>query len=176
MPRMTGAQALIEMLKAESVEYVFGNPGTAESAIIDVLEDTPELKYILSVQEGTAMGMADAYARVTGKVGFVNLHIDSGLANGISLLTNAYEGGTPLILTSANKDVRKLAEGRFDLHRMAEQFTKWSVEVTHPEQIPSVIRRAFTIAQTAPTGPVYISFAANSLDDDGEMERSEDVV
>jgi benzoylformate decarboxylase len=167
---MTGAQALIEMLKAEGVEYVFGNPGTAESAIIDVLEDTPELKYILSVQEGTAMGMADAYARITGKVGFVNLHIDSGLANGISLLTNAYEGGTPLILTSANKDVRKLAEGRFDLHRMAEQFTKWSVEVTHPEQIPSVIRRAFTIAQTVPTGPVYISFAANSLDDDGEME------
>ncbi len=170
MPRMTGAQALIEMLKAEGVEYVFGNPGTAESAIIDVLEDTPELQYILSVQEGTAMGMADAYARITGKVGFVNLHIDSGLANGISLLTNAYEGGTPLILTSANKDVRKLAEGRFDLHRMAEQFTKWSVEVTHPEQIPSVMRRAFTIAQTAPTGPVYLSFAANSLDDEGEME------
>ena len=170
MPRMTGAQALIEMLKAEGVEYVFGNPGTAESAIIDVLEDTPKLQYILSVQEGTAMGMADAYARITGRVGFVNLHIDSGLANGISLLTNAYEGGTPLILTSANKDVRKLAEGRFELHRMAEQFTKWSVELTHPEQIPSAMRRAFTIAKTPPTGPVYVGFAANSLDDEGEME------
>ena len=170
MPRMTGAQALIEMLKAEGVEYVFGNPGTAESAFIDVLEDTPELEYVLSVQEGTAMGMADAYARVTGRVAFVNLHIDSGLANGISLLTNAYEGNTPLVLTSANKDVRKLAEGRFDLHRMAEQFTKWSVEVTHPEQVPSVLRRAFTIAKTPPTGPVYLSFAANSLDDEGEME------
>jgi benzoylformate decarboxylase len=167
---MTGAQALIEMLKAEGVEYVFGNPGTAESAIIDVLEDTPKLQYILSVQEGTAMGMADAYARITGRVGFVNLHIDSGLANGISLLTNAYEGGTPLILTSANKDVRKLAEGRFELHRMAEQFTKWSVELTHPEQIPSAMRRAFTIAKTPPTGPVYVGFAANSLDDEGEME------
>ena len=169
MPRMTGAQALIEMLKAEGVEYVFGNPGTAESAILDALEDAPELKYILTVQESAAMGMADAYARVSGKVAFVNLHIDSGLANGIALLTNAYEGGTPLVLTSANKDVRKLAEGRFDLHRMTEQFTKWSVELTHPEQIPSVLRRAFTIAKTPPTGPVYLSFAANALDEEGEM-------
>jgi len=170
MPRMTGATALIEMLQAEGVSYVFGNPGTAESAIIDALERAPELVYVLAVQEGAAMGMADAYARITGKVAFVNLHIDSGLANGISLLTNAYEGGTPLILSSANKDVRKLAEGRFDLHRVAEQFTKWSVEVTHPEQVPSVIRRAFTIAKTPPTGPVYLSFAANALEDEGEME------
>jgi len=170
MPRMTGATALIEMLKAEGVEYVFGNPGTAESAILDALEDAPELKYILSVQESAVMGMADAYARVTGDVAFVNLHIDSGLANGIALLTNAYEGGTPLVLTSANKDVRKLAEGRVNLHRMTEEFTKWSVEVTHPEQVPSVMRRAFTIAKTPPTGPVYVSFAANALDGDGEME------
>ncbi|MDA0352923.1 MAG: thiamine pyrophosphate-binding protein [Chloroflexi bacterium] len=169
MPRMTGATALIEMLKAEGVEYVFGNPGTAESAILDALEDAPELKYILSVQESAVMGMADAYARVTGNVAFVNLHIDSGLANGIALLTNAYEGGTPLVLTSANKDVRKLAEGRVNLHHMTEEFTKWSVEVTHPEQIPSVVRRAFTIAKTPPTGPVYIAFAANALDDEGEM-------
>ena len=170
MPRMTGAYALMEMLKAEGVTHVFGNPGTAEGAIIDALEHQPDLTYVLGTQEGVVMGMADAYARLTGTVGFVNLHIDSGLANGISLLTNAFEGGTPMVVTSANKDVRKLAEGRVALERMAEEFTKWSVEVTHPEQIPSVIRRAFQEAKTAPTGPVYVSFAANALDDEGDME------
>ena len=170
MARMTGKRAMMEMLRAQGVEYIFGNPGTSESPIMDALEDFPDLKYMMTTQEGVAMGMADAYARSTGKVAFVNLHIDTGLANGVSLLTNAYEGGTPLVLTSGNKDVRKLAEGRSDLPSMVNEFTKWSVEVTHPEQVPGVIRRAFTEAITPPTGPTYISFSANALDDESEMD------
>ena len=170
MPVMTGKRAMMEMLRAEGVEYIFGNPGTSESPIMDALEDFPDLKYMLTTQEGVAMGMADGYARATGKPSFVNLHIDTGLANGISLLTNAYEGGTPLVLTSGNKDVRKLAEGRTELVNMVKEFTKWSVEVTHPEQVPSVMRRAFTEAITPPTAPVYVSFSANALDDEAEME------
>ena len=170
MPVMTGKRAMMEMLRAEGVEYIFGNPGTSESPIMDALEDFPDLKYMLTTQEGVAMGMADGYARATGKPSFVNLHIDTGLANGISLLTNAYEGGTPLVLTSGNKDVRKLAEGRTELVNMVKEFTKWSVEVTHPEQVPSVMRRAFTEAVTPPTAPVYVSFSANALDDEADME------
>ena len=170
MPVMTGKRAMMEMLRAEAVEYIFGNPGTSESPIMDALEDFPDLKYMLTMQEGVAMGMADGYARATGKAAFVNLHIDTGLANGISLLTNAYEGGTPLVLTSGNKDVRKLAEGRTELVNMVKEFTKWSVEVTHPEQVPSVMRRAFTEANTPPTAPVYVSFSANALDDEAGME------
>ena len=53
---------------------------------------------------------------------------------------------------------------------MVKEFTKWSVEVTHPEQVPSVMRRAFTEANTPPTAPVYVSFSANALDDEAEME------
>jgi benzoylformate decarboxylase len=167
---MTGARALMEMLKAEGVDHIFGNPGTSESAIIDALEHYPNFRYILTTQEGVAMGMADAYARSSGKTSFVNLHIETGLANGISLLTNAFEGGTPMVLTSANKDVRKLAEGRSNLSEMTKQFTKWSAEVTHPEQVPSVVRRAFNEAKTPPTGPVYLAFSANALDDEADMD------
>ena len=170
MTRMTGKRALMEMLQAEGVEYIFGNPGTSESPIMDALEDFPDIKYMLATQEGVAMGMGDAYARATGKPSFVNLHIESGLANGISLLTNAYEGGTPLVLTSANKDIRKLSGGRSDLVQMVEQFTKWSAEVTHPEQLPGIMRRAFNEAKTPPTGPTYVAFAANALDDEAEMD------
>ena len=56
---MTGKQAVMEMLMAEGVRYIFGNPGTSESPIMSSLEEYPDLKYMLSTQEGVAMGMAD---------------------------------------------------------------------------------------------------------------------
>ena len=160
----------MEMLRAEGVEYIFGNPGTSEGPILDELENYPDIRYMLSTQEGAAMGMADAYARYRGEPSFVNLHIETGLANGISLLANAAEGNTPLVLTSANKDIRKLAEGRTNLVEMVSQFCKWSAEVTHPEQVPSVLRRAFSEAKTHPMGPVYVAFSANALDDEADVE------
>ena len=170
MPRMTGKRALMEMLRAEGVEYIFGNPGTSEGPILDELENYPDIRYMLSTQEGAAMGMADAYARYRGEPSFVNLHIETGLANGISLLANAAEGNTPLVLTSANKDIRKLAEGRTNLVEMVSQFCKWSAEVTHPDQVPGVLRRAFSEAKTHPMGPVYVAFSANALDDEADVE------
>ena len=84
MATMTGKQALARMLIAEGVEYIFGNPGTSETPFLDVLQDYPELKYIQALQEGTAVGMADGYARATGRPAFANIHIAGGLANGIS--------------------------------------------------------------------------------------------
>lgn len=162
--RMLGKRAVMEVLIANGVEYIFGNPGTSESPIMDTLEEYPDIKYMLVLQEGVAMGMADAYARATGRPSFVNLHIETGLANGLSLLHNANAGGTPVVLTAGNKDVRELAHGRTELHEMARILTKWSVEITHPEQIPSVFGRAFKEASTPPTGPVFVSFAANALD------------
>ena len=97
MPSMTGKQALAQMLIAEGLDYIFGNPGTSETPLLDVLQDYPQLKYIQALQEGTAVGMADGYARATGRPAFANIHIAGGLANGISALYNAYRGGTPLI-------------------------------------------------------------------------------
>ena len=170
MTIMTGRRALMEMLKAEGVRYIFGNPGTSEAPIMDELEFHPELQYVLVLQEGVAMGMADAYARATRQPAFVSLHIESGLANGISLLYNAKEGGTPLVLTSANKDIRELAHGRTDVAEMVRLFTKWSAEVTHPEQVPAALRRAFSEARTPPTGPAFVGFAANALDEEANVD------
>ena len=168
--RTTGKRALMEMLKAEGVEYIFGNPGTSESPIVAELEHHPDLRYILVLQEGVAMGMADAYARVTRKPSFVSLHIETGLANGLSLLHNAKSGGTPIVLSSVNKDIRELAQGRTDVAEMPRIFTKWSAEVTHPEQIGSATRRAFSQARTPPTGPTFLGFSANSLDGEAESD------
>ena len=170
MVKMQGKYALMEMLRAEGVTHIFGNPGTSEAAIMDALQDYQDIQYYLVLQESVAIGMADAYARSTGEVGFVNLHIDNGLGNAFALLIDSKNSGTPLVITAGNKDVRKVSEGRSDLARMAEPFCKWSVEITHPEQYPSVLRRAFNEARTPPTGPVFISFSANSLDDEADVE------
>lgn len=161
---------MMETLRAEGVRYIFGNPGTSEAPIMSALEGYPDLEYVLAVQEGVAMGMADGYARRTGEPAFINLHIHTGLANGISLLTDSYSAGVPLVLTSGNMDARKLSVGRPEVLKMVEANTKWSAEVTHAGQMASVMRRAFTEARTTPTGPVFVGFAANALDEIAEQE------
>lgn len=170
MPIMTGRKAMLEMLRIEGIDYIFGNPGTSESPIMHELESFPDLKYILVLQEGVAMGMADAYARATKKPSFVNLHIETGLANGISLLHNAFAGGTPIVLSAGNKDIREIVHGRTDLAGMVRPFTKWSTEITHSQQIPFAMRRAFNGAKTPPTGPTFVGFSANALDDTADVD------
>ena len=173
MTRMLGKHALAEMLVAEGVEYIFGNPGTSETPFLDGLQDYPQLQYIQALQEGTAVGMADGYARATGKPAFANIHIAGGLANGISGLYNAFRGGTPLVLTAGNSDTRMLINEPVlsgDLVEMTEQYTKWSVEVRHASDIPVAIRRAFKEAKTPPTGPVFVSFPWDTLDEEVDFE------
>jgi len=166
---MTGKQALLEMLKAEGVDYIFGNPGTSEGPIIDLLGDYPEFRYILTLQESVAVGMGEAYARSIGKASFVSLHVDSGLANGIALMLDALNTGTPMVVTSANYDARKVNETITDLANLVRPVTKWATELTLPDQIPSVIRRAFSEANTHPKGPVYVGFTSNALEGMAEM-------
>ena len=166
---MTGKRALLEMLKAEGVDHIFGNPGTSEGPIIDMLGDYPEFRYILTLQESVAVGMGEAYARSTGKASFVSLHVDNGLANGINMMLDALRTGTPMVITSANYDARKIAEGITDLAELVRPVTKWAVELTLPDQIPSAIRRAFNEANSHPKGPVYVGLTSNALEGSAAM-------
>ncbi|MCL0044357.1 thiamine pyrophosphate-binding protein [Dehalococcoidia bacterium] len=166
---MTGKRALLEMLKAEGVTHIFGNPGTSEGPIIDMLGDYPEFRYILTLQESVAVGMAEAYARSTGKTSFVSLHVDNGLANGMTLMLDALRVGTPMVVTSANYDARKVAEGITDLAGLVRPVTKWATELTLPDQIPSTIRRAFNEANSHPKGPVYVGLTSNALEGSAAM-------
>mgnify|MGYP001112065359 FL=1 len=167
--KMTGKQAILEMLKAEGIKHIFGNPGTSEAPLIDMLGDYPELRYFLTLQESVAMGMAESYARATEKPSFVSLHVDSGLANGIALMLDALNTGTPMVITSANYDARKINENKTDLAELVRPVTKWAVELNLPDQIPSVMRRAFHEANSHPKGPVYVGFTANALEAEAEM-------
>ena len=158
MPTRPGRDALLEVLEAEGVRYIFGNPGTTEGAIMHALEGHPDLEYILVAQEGVAMGMADGYARESGRPAFVNLHIETGLSNGLSLMCNAYAGGTPLVLTAANSSIGKVAEGRTDLVDLAA-----TILASGAPRSPTPIRSPPSCAAPSvkprrpPTGPTFVS-------------------
>lgn len=165
MPELAGKHALLQMFQAEGVKYIFGNPGTSETPMMTILPEYPDLEYLLVLQEGVAVGMAEGYGRSTGTVPLVSLHIDNGLANAFSMMIDQLRSGTPMVITAGNKDIRKLGPGRSDLAELARPFSKWSAEITHAGQVPSVVRRAFQEARTSPTGPVFVGMSANAFDD-----------
>jgi len=160
MINISGKEALVRILDREGVEYVFGIPGATEAHFIDILEEHPEIKYILCLHELTAAGMAEGYARASGKTAFLNLHTNTGLAAALPLLSNAFYGHVPMVVTAGQQDTRLLVSEPAmsdNLVKIAAPFTKWGAEVTHVEDLPVIMRRAFRLAAHPPTGPVFVS-------------------
>src|SRR6202008_3355900 len=98
MARMSGKPAVMEQLVADGVSHIFGNPGTTEQGFMDMLQDYPQLQFVLALHEGVAVSMADAYARLTRRPAFVELHIAPGLGNALGMMHNARIGKTPLVV------------------------------------------------------------------------------
>lgn len=164
-----GRQILMDTLVAEGVRYVFGNPGTTELPLLDSLNDYPQIEYIIALQEASAVTMAEAYAQASGTVGVANLHVGPGLGNGLGSLYNAWEGGTPLVVTAGQQDTRmRLREPLLghDLVAMAAPLTKWSVEARSADELAHVLNRAFKIAREAPSGPVFVSLPINVMEEE----------
>ena len=169
----TGRQALLEIFRREGVEYIFGVPGGTEVFLMDALEDCPDIKYVLGLHEVVIAGMAEGYARTSGKVGVLNLHTGTGLSAALPMLSNAHQGGVPLLITAGQQDTRLHAyePALFgELVRLAGPFTKWATEIIHAEDIPSVFRRAFKVAAHPPTGPVFVSLPQNIMDSSLNLE------
>ena len=166
-----GREALLEVLRTEGVRHVFGNPGTTELPLVDALAAVDDIDYVLSLQEATAVGMADGYAQATGRPAFLNLHTSAGLGNAIGNLTNAQANGTPLVVTAGQQDRRHrhhdpLLAG--DLVGLAAPVSKWAHEVNTLDEIGVIMRRAFHDATTAPSGPVFVSIPMDLLEEEGD--------
>ena len=157
---MLGIDALLEILAASGVTYIFGNPGSTELPLNDALVGDARFRYILGLHELPLTAMGDGYAMASGHLGVVCLHITGGLGNAMGMLYNAYCGGTPLLLLAGQQDRRlrfgePVLEG--DTVAVARPWTKWSVEVQRVEDLPAAVRRAVQTALTPPTGPVFLS-------------------
>jgi benzoylformate decarboxylase len=173
----TGADLFVDTLSEYGVEHIFGNPGTTELPVMKALgERETDTEYVLGLHEDIAVGMASGYASTRryhshhdseiNPAGVVNLHITPGLAHGIGNLYAAKWAGTPLVVTAGNheRDFRHeepLLTG--DLERMVDQFCKYSDEVLSVEALPTMLRRAFRVALTPPTGPVFLGLPVDVM-------------
>ena len=167
MTGKTGRFAIIEQLLADDIHYLFGNPGTVEQGFLDALSDYPEMKYILTLQETVAVGIADGYARATKKPTVVQLHSGVGLGNGIGMLYQAKRGHAPLVVINGDAGIRydaMDAQMAADVVAMAEPVTKWATRVVDPASLLRVLRRAIKMAATPPMGPVFVCLPMDILD------------
>ena len=163
-----GAAVLLELLESEGVEYVFGNPGTTELPFIDVLIDSPTVKYIWGLQEASVVAMADGYAQASKRPGFVNLHTAGGLGHGLGNLLNASVSGTPMVVTAGQQDSRHSITDPLlfgDLVRIATPAVKWAQEVHSPKHLPILIRRAFQDCAGVHPGPVFLSLPMDVMEE-----------
>jgi benzoylformate decarboxylase len=163
-----GASVLLEVLRSEGVEYIFGNPGTTELPLMDALLEMPDIHYIWALQEASAVAMADGYAQAAHQPGFLNLHTAGGLGHGMGNLLNASVSQTPLVVTAGQQDSRHTITDPLllgDLVQIARPAVKWAQEVVHADQLPVLLRRAFHDATAAPTGPVFLSLPMDVMEE-----------
>ena len=155
-----GADAFLEQLVAAEVEWIFGNPGTTEQQLLHRLGNYPQIGFVTALHESVAVVAAEGYARASGKVGVVELHAGPGLGNGMGMLFNAAEGGTPLLVyvgQSAQSGMYLEPTLSTDLVAMSAPVAKWAVEIRTVNEIPQVLRRAIKVATTEPCGPVVVT-------------------
>ncbi len=161
--------AIIEALKAEGVEHVFGLVGSHVLEIYDALADEPSIRHITVKHETTASGMADAYGRLTGKPGVVMVTAGPGATNSLTGVAQAYMAASPLVHISgavprgASFESFHGVDQEDFLVRMFADVTKWSVSIQKPEDIPQVLSRAFAIAQSGRPGPVHVEIPQDVL-------------
>lgn len=169
----TGRAAFLELLIQEGVTHLFGNPGTTELPLMEVVPQYPQLKYVLGLQESVVLGMADGFARATGKLAACNLHCTPGLGHAMGALYTAKFNGSPIIVTAGQYERGYgLTEPLLyePLVRLAEPLVKWAIEVERAEDLPRIIHRAAKIALSPPTGPVFISLPGSILDETVSMD------
>jgi len=170
---MTGSRAFLELLKLEGVQVLFGNPGTTELPLMDALATETGLRYVLALQESVAMAMADGYARASGKLGVVNVHVAPGLGNAMGMLFDAQRAGSPVLVTAGQQ-----AQGfgvtepnlYAELPPIAQPFVKWAAEARSVRELPLLVHRAAKIALSPPTGPVFLSLPNDVMAGEADID------
>lgn len=172
-PTTTGFDAFVALLASEGVEYLFGNPGTTELAIMEAVGAQSAIRYVLGLQEGIVVGMADGYARASGRLAAANVHVAPGLGNAMGSLYSAKFSGSPVLLTAGQQEQgHGLTEPLLydPLVPIAQPMVKWATECNRVEDLPRIIRRAAKVALAPPTGPVFLSLPGDVLDASATLE------
>ncbi len=158
--QLTGSQIVIECLKEQGVDTVFGYPGGAILNVYDELyKHSDEIHHVLTSHEQGASHAADGYARSTGKVGVCLATSGPGATNLVTGIATAYMDSVPVVAITCNVGVSLLGKDSFqeiDIAGITTPITKHNFIVKDVNKLADVIRRAFRIAQTGRPGPVLV--------------------
>ncbi len=172
MPRMKGAQILVEALQREGVEYIFGYPGGAVLPTFDVLYEAP-IKFILTRHEQGAAHAADGYARATGKVGVCIATSGPGATNLVTGIATAYMDSIPIVAITGQVKTSLIGNDAFqeaDVTGITRPITKHNYLVKDARDLARVIKEAFYIASTGRPGPVLIDLPVDVQIQEVEFE------
>ena len=178
-PRIA-AEDYLDALAAHGIDHLFVNPGTDFAPLIEAFARAQKgnrlvPKPMVVPHEHAAVAMAHAYTLVTGRPQAVMLHVNVGTANAINALIDASRDRVPMLLTSGRTPYTESgssgsrsvyihwAQEMFDQAGMLREFVKWDYELRRGDQAFAAVARRMEVAQTSPTGPVYLSLPREVL-------------
>lgn len=164
--KLKGSYILMEALKREGVDTIFGYPGGNIIPVFDALYDyQKEFNYILMRHEQAVTHAAEGYARASGKPGVCIVTSGPGATNTITGIGDAMMDSTPMVVITGQANASCLGTDAFqeiDLVGITQPITKWSYQIRRAEDIAYAVSRAFHIATTGRPGPVVLDFAKNA--------------
>jgi acetolactate synthase I/II/III large subunit len=176
MPTLTGGQALVQQLKREGVDSVFGLPGVQLDWAFDALWEEREHIRVYHIRHEQACGyMADGYARATGKIGLCLVVPGPGLLNASAALATAYACSSPVLCVTGQIHSEQIGKGRGLLHEINDQLgtiasvTKWQALATTPADIPGIVHEAVLQLSTGRPRPVEIEVPPDILEAKSEV-------
>jgi len=159
--KMNGARILLECLKLEGVDTVFGYPGGTVINLYDELFDFKEIRHILPRHEQAGVHAADGYARATGKVGVAIATSGPGATNTVTGIATAYMDSIPLVVITGQVPTPLIGNDAFqeaDIVGITRPCTKHSFLVRDVKELATIVKKAFYIARSGRPGPVLIDF------------------
>ncbi len=175
--RLTGAEMVIEALKRENVEIIFGIPGGAMIPVYDALYKS-DLKHILTRHEQGAAHAADGYARATGKVGVCFATSGPGATNLTTGLATAYMDSVPVVAFTGQVPTSLIGTDAFqetDATGITMPITKYNFLVKDIKELPHVIKEAFYIARSGRPGPVLVDLPKDIQNAEGEFDYPDNI-
>jgi acetolactate synthase-1/2/3 large subunit len=176
--KLTGAKILIEALRRQDVEVIFGYPGGAVLPIFDALYDTKDIRFILTRHEQGAAHAADGYSRATGKIGVCLATSGPGATNLTTGLANAYMDSIPMVAITGQVKTFLIGNDAFqeaDVTGVTRPVTKHNYLVKDVRDLTRIIREAFYIASTGRAGPVLVDIPVDIQQQEIEFVWPEDI-
>ena len=180
--RLTGGQALVQTLRAQGVEVVFGLPGVQLDWAFDALyQERDAITVYHTRHEQATSYMADGYARTAGRVGVCLVVPGPGLLNAMAGLATAYACSSPVVCLAGQIPSKEIGSGRGHLHEIKDQLgavrsvTKWAARASRPEDVPGTVREAFRQVLTGHVRPVAIEVPLDVLQSVADVVPAERV-